>query len=302
MKIAISGHSGLVGAGLAHYLEPQGHEILPLVRKSGQPQQGIYWDPAAGFIDRAGLEGVEAVIHLAGENLSGYWTRAKKERILTSRREGTRLLSQALAGLHQPPKVLLSASAVGYYGDADDRELTESSKQGRGFLAEVCSGWESATDSARLAGIRVANSRFGIILDAKGGALAKLLPIMRSGLGGKLGNGKQYWSWIAMNDVYRSMSFILNHSALSGAVNITAPQPVTNAEFTRTLAKVLRRPAFFSVPAWALRLAMGEMAQEMLLNSSRVLPEKLLAAGFRFEQPDLDSALATIFKANQRID
>ena len=298
MKIAVTGAGGLVGSGLLPYLKEQGHEICPLVRRrDALAGQGIFWNPATGAIDRERLEGLDAVIHLAGENLSGYWSAAKKERIMSSRRDGTQLLSTALAGLQQPPKVLISASATGFYGDRGVTVLDESSEHGEGFLAEVCTAWEKAADSARSAGIRVVHSRFGIILDAKGGAMGKLLPLLRFGLGGKLGSGRQYWSWITIQDVHRALAFCLNEAGLEGAVNFTAPAPATNAEFTRTAAQFLHRPAFFIAPAFALRLLMGEMANEMLLSSARVLPEKLLAAGFQFAHPDLTSALPALIGA-----
>ncbi len=294
MKIAITGASGFIGSGLVAFLEQRGHEIFPLLRIQSGLRNAIYWNPTTGQIDSKGLEGLHAVIHLAGENLAGRWTEAKKARILASRTEGTRLLSQAIAGLRQPPLTCISASAVGYYGDAGETILTESAAPGKGFLAEVCREWEAATEPAKRAGIRVVNCRFGIILDSRGGALASLLPLFRAGLGGRLGHGKQHWSWISLHDVQRALEFILHHDGLNDAVNITAPNPVNNAEFTRVLAKALHRPAFFTVPSWVLRLAMGEMAQEMLLSSSHVMPEKLLSAGFQFEHPDLGGALAAI--------
>ncbi len=292
MKIAITGATGLVGKGLVRHLEQQGHEIHPMVRRKGdQTGRGIYWDPGKGEIDSAALEGMDAVIHLAGENLSGYWTAAKKERIMASRRDGTRLLSSVLAGLKQRPTLLISTSATGFYGDRGDTILDESAGSGKGFLAEVCLAWEKAADPAREAGIRVVHSRFGIILDPRGGALGKLLPLLRAGMGGRLGSGRQYWSWITMHDIHRALSFCLKQPGLAGAVNFTAPEPSTNTEFTKAAARFLHRPAVFAAPAFALRLALGEMADEMLLGSARVLPQKLLAAGFHFEHPDLAAAL-----------
>lgn len=295
MKIAITGASGLVGSGLMHYLKALGHELYPLVRKIGNnSHRDIYWNFAAGEIDSGALEGLDAVIHLAGENLTGYWTRAKKERILSSRRDGTRFLAEAVAGLKNPPRVFVSASAIGFYGDRGDIQLDESTPLGRGFLADVCAEWEAAAEPARQAGIRVVHPRFGIILDKNGGALAKLLPLLRWGLGGKLGRGHQYWSWITMQDVHRGLAFVLEQPQLSGAFNFTAPAPVSNAVFTKEAARLLHRPAFFTVPAFVLRTVMGEMAQEMLLNSARVVPGRLLEAGFQFEHPDLGTALEEI--------
>jgi uncharacterized protein (TIGR01777 family) len=292
MKIAITGAGGLVGAGLVRQLSAAGHELYPLVRsRPDRSGRAIGWNPATGEIDRSRLEGIDAVIHLAGENLAGYWTRAKKEQIMASRREGTRLLSDTLAGLHHSPQVLLCASATGYYGDRGSERLDESSPRGSGFLADVCAEWEAAAEPARRAGIRTLHARLGIILDPRGGALGRLLPLLRLGLGGKLGSGRQIWSWITMNDVHRAITFLLDRPALSGPVNLTAPAPVTNAEFTRTIAKFLHRPALFTAPAFALRLFLGDMAREMLLSGAQVLPRKLLDAGFIFEQPDLAAAL-----------
>lgn len=299
MKIAITGATGLVGAGLVRCLTRQGHEIHPLVRRSPQAAaHEIFWDPQKDEIDHAALEGMDAVIHLAGENLTGYWSAAKKERIMTSRSLGTRLISQALAVLHHKPGILISASAIGFYGDRGAESLDESSPHGEGFLADVCMEWETAAAPAREAGIRVLHSRFGIILDPGGGALARLLPLLRLGLGGRLGSGRQYWSWITMQDVHSALAFCLEHPDLEGAVNFTAPAPATNAEFTRSAAQFLHRPAFFAVPAFALRLVMGEMAQEILLSSTRAEPKKLLASGFRFDHTDLRAAFAAVLGPN----
>lgn len=295
MKIVLSGASGLVGSGLVRHLQQDGAEIHPLVRRrTAAGSTGIYWDPSAGEIEADRLEGMEAVIHLAGENLAGLWTAGKKRRISTSRVEGTRLLSEALAGLKNPPRLLLCASAVGFYGSRGDMVVDEDSPQGEGFLAELCRAWEAAADPARQAGIRVVHSRFGLILDPAGGALGPLLPLLRLGLGGPLGNGRQYWSWVAMQDVHRALAFILHQESISGAVNITAPAPVTNREFIRAAARQLHRPAFLPAPAFALRLLLGQMADEMLLSSSRVAPQKLLQAGFSFTYPELKAALAAI--------
>lgn len=295
MKIALSGARGLVGSGLVRHLRQEGMEIYPLVRRRAAGESAeIFWDPVAGEIEADRLEGMDAVIHLAGENLAGLWTAGKKRRIITSRVEGTRLLSEALAGLKNPPRLLLCASAVGFYGSRGDAVVDEDTPQGQGFLADLCRAWEAAADPARMAGIRVVHSRFGLILDPAGGALGPLLPLLRLGLGGPLGSGRQYWSWVAMQDVHRALAFILRQETLAGAVNITAPAPVTNREFIRAAARQLHRPAFVPAPAFALRLLLGQMADEMLLSSARVAPKKLLEAGFSFTYPELTSALAAI--------
>jgi len=297
MKIALSGARGFIGQGLSNYLQKAEHTLYPLVRHHPvRSDREIYWDPALGAIDRDRLEGFDAVIHLAGENLSGYWTSRKKKEIIKSRRDGTMLLSRALADLNQPPSVLVCASAIGYYGHRGEEELSESSSRGKGFLADVCSEWEAAADSARSAGIRVAHCRFGIILDPAGGALARLLPLLRLGLAGRLGSGRQYWSWISLEEVHRALVFVLQQPTLSGPINFTAPQPVTNAEFTKAAAQILHRPAFLAAPSFALRLVLGEMAQEMLLSSARVMPAKLLAAGYPFQHAEIISTLRSILK------
>ncbi len=301
MKLVLSGASGLVGKGLKRHLAQQGHEIHALVRRAAlNAQNEIYWNPDEDQIDGSALEGMDGVIHLAGENLSGYWTAAKKARILSSRKNGTALLSRCLVNLQRPPNVFISASAVGYYGDRGDAALDESAGPGKGFLADVCVEWENAAQPAAKAGIRLIHSRFGIILDSGGGALARLLPVLRCGLGGKLGHGRQYWSWITAHDVHRAIAFLLLHSDLAGPVNLTAPQPVSNAVFTRLMAQGLHRPSVFAAPAFALRLVMGEMAQEMLLSSARALPAKLLAGGFRFDQPDLASAVPVVLAKTKK--
>jgi uncharacterized protein (TIGR01777 family) len=228
------------------------------------------------------LEGLDAVVHLAGENVAGRWTRAKKARIRDSRVRGTRLLAEALARSRRPPKVLACASAVAYYGDRGEEVLRESSPPGRGFLAEVCRAWESATAPAAERGIRVVNLRFGLVLSRAGGALGRMLPVFRVGLGGRLGDGRQYWSWVALDDCVAAIGHALASQGLAGGVNVVAPHPVTNAELTAALGGVLSRPAPLAVPAFAARLAFGEMAREVLLASARVEPARLLAGGFRF--------------------
>lgn len=292
MRVLISGSRGLVGSALTASLTAEGHQVVRLVHGEGRPEgDRIPWDPAAGTLDAGALEGMDAAVHLAGESLSGAWTKARKAAIVESRVAGTRLLSSALAGLSNPPKVLLSASATGYYGNRGDEVLTEESPSGAGFLAELCREWEAATQPVSAAGIRVVHPRFGMILSADGGALPTMLTPFRLGLGGRLGSGRQWMSWIALDDVVGGLQHALATEALQGPVNFGSPKPVTNAEFTRTLAGVLGRPAFLRVPATALRLALGDMADEVLLTSQRMQPAKLLQSGYAFRFPELEGAL-----------
>src|SRR4051794_18787947 len=293
LHVAVTGASGLIGSAVTRRLTSTGHRVSRLVRH--QPRAGeIFWDPEGGALDRRSLEGVDAVIHLAGENVGARWTSARKARIRSSRVAGTRLLAETLAGLQRPPKVLISASAVGIYGNRGDEVLTEQSPPGnrdRDFLVSVTEEWERAADPARAEGIRVVHPRFGIVLSPAGGALRKLLLPFRVGLGGRLGCGSQWMSWISIDDVVEALLHVLANDGLEGPVNVTAPEPLTNAEFSRTLARVLSRPAVFPVPAAALRLLLGEMAGGTILSSARVLPRRLLQSGFSFARPDLESAL-----------
>ncbi len=293
MKVLLSGSSGLVGSALVPFLTGGGHEVVRLVRSEpGRETSEVRWDPEAGEINKAGLEGVDAAVHLAGESIAaGRWTAARKARILESRVKGTQLLAESLAGLEAPPKALVSASAVGYYGDRGEEALTEDSGSGSAFLSEVCRQWEAATEPAARAGIRVVNLRFGVILASAGGALPRLLTPFRLGVGGRLGSGKQFMSWIALDDVVGAILHALTTETIQGPVNAVAPQSVTNREFTKTLGRILGRPTLFPMPACAARLAFGEMADELLLASQRVEPAKLLASGYRFRFPDLESAL-----------
>jgi uncharacterized protein (TIGR01777 family) len=291
--VAVTGASGLVGAGLRPALAAQGHAVLPLVR-GGAPAPGervVRWDPAAGTLAAADLEGVDAVVHLAGEGIAGRWTAAKKARIRDSRLRSTALLAGTLARLARPPRVLVSASAIGWYGDRGDEVLTEASPAGAGFLAEVCREWEAAAGPAALVGIRVVHLRIGMALSRRGGGLAALLPAFRLGLGGPIGRGAQWMSWIALDDLVGAIVHALGADTLAGPVNAVAPHPVTNREFTRTLARVLRRPAFLPFPTLAARLLLGEMADALLLASTRVLPLRLTASGYAFEHPELRGAL-----------
>jgi uncharacterized protein (TIGR01777 family) len=291
-RIALSGASGLVGAALRVFLSTGGHTVLPLVRRA--PRVGtneILFDPQQGKIDAAALEGTDAVVHLAGESISSRWTQAKKERIRRSRFDGTRLVADALANLARPPRVLVSASAIGYYGDRGEETLEETSAPGRGFLPEICEGWEAATLAAERRGIRVVRLRIGIVLGAAGGALGKMSVPFRFGVGGKIGDGRHWMSWIALDDLLGAILFSIASDTLAGPVNAVGPAPVRNDEFARTLARVLHRPALVPLPALAVRAIFGRMGEEVLLSSMRVLPTRLERAGFRFRHPTLEDAL-----------
>jgi uncharacterized protein (TIGR01777 family) len=289
-RIALSGSSGLLGGLLAAALAAEGHRVLRLVR--GHAREGeIAWDPAGGRLDPAALAGLDAFVHLSGEPVAGVrWTAARKREIVASRVASTGLVARTVAEL-RPRPALLCASAIGYYGDRGGEWLEETSPAGQGFLAGVCAEWERACEPARAAGTRVVNLRLGVVLDPRGGALAPLALQHRLGLGGRVGSGTQYVSWISGRDVCAAVRHILVSPALVGPVNLVAPQPVTNAELSAALARVLRRPAFLPVPAALVRLAFGEAADDMLLASQRVRPAKLLASGFQFQDPELEPAL-----------
>lgn len=291
-RIAMTGASGLVGSALISALEPVGSEIIRLVRRQRLDSMlELYWDPHEGFITPERLNGVEAMVHLAGESITGRWTSAKKLRIHRSRVEGTRTLCQALAKLEAPPRVLVCASAIGFYGDRGDETLDESSPAGTGFLAGVCQEWEAATEAAASAGIRVVHLRLGMVVSRRGGALKAMLLPFKMGVGGRVGSGKQYWSWIHLDDVVGAIHHAMTREELSGPVNAVSPRPATNAEFTAILGRVLRRPTLFPMPAFAARMALGEMADELLLTSARVLPRKLQRSAYAFRQPELEDAL-----------
>ncbi len=296
MRIAISGATGLVGSELTKALQTAGSEVTRLVRKNPGATD-ILWNPSETSFDAESLGECQAVVHLAGENIAtGRWTPDKKNRIRESRVHSTRLLAESLAKLKQKPPVFLCASAIGYYGDAGDALQTESSPAGDDFLAEVCAAWEAATAPARDAGIRVVNLRIGVVLSDQGGALAKMLTPFRLGLGGRVGSGKQYMSWIALPDLVGAIRHAIHTGAVSGPLNGVAPAPVTNSEFTRTLGKVLGRPTLFPMPAFMARLMFGEMAEALLLSSTRVSAEKLEQSGYRFEFPDLEAALRGVIE------
>ncbi len=294
-KILVSGVSGPIGAALLPSLNSQGYKVTRLVRGVASGEDRIPWNPGQP-LDPKSVCGFDAVIHLAGEAVVGRWTESKKARIRDSRVLGTRHLAEALAKATQSPSVLISASAVGYYGDRGEEVLREDSLPGSGFLAEVCREWEAAAKPAAAAGIRTVQIRIGLVLSQVGGALQKMLPPFRMGLGGNMGNGRQWWSWIDVQDIAGAIHYIMKTESLQGPVNFVAPRPVTNAEFTKTLAAVLSRPAIFPMPAFAARLAFGQMADELLLASQRVEPAKLLASGYKFKHPELTPALQDILK------
>lgn len=291
MNVLVTGASGLVGRAVRAYLQARGHRVVPLQRhraEAGAP----WWDPAAGAIDLAPGGPWEGVVHLAGESIAGgRWTAARKARIRDSRVRGTELLSRALAAGGAPPAVLVSASAIGFYGDRGDAVLDEGAAPGAGFLCNVCRAWEAAAAPAAAAGIRVVHPRIGLVLARDGGALPRMVTPFRLGLGGILGGGRQYMSWVTLRDLLAILEQALTDPRLAGPVNAVAPGAVTNREFTRSLGRVLGRPALLPAPAWALRLALGEMADALLLASARVSPGRLLAANFAFRDPELDPAL-----------
>lgn len=286
----------MIGRALVTRLEAEGRRVYALGRE--KEGRGPWWDPESGTIDFGDLDEVNAVVHLAGENIAqGRWTRSKKERIRQSRIEGTRLLVQALKALSPRPGTLISASAVGLYGDRGEELLNEQSEPGSGFLASVCQEWEAETAPAAASGIRVVLARFGVVLSAEGGAIRSIQRPFRLGLGGVIGPGTQYLSWITAEDVAAILQFFLDDPSISGPVNVVSPNPVTNREFTKALGRALRRPTILPMPAFAARLLLGEVADELLLSSARVAPDKLLSAGYKFKHPDLDAALEHLFRS-----
>lgn len=290
MNVLISGATGLIGSALVPELEANGHTITRLSR-SRSGANTFRWDPSAGTIE-GDLEGTEAVVHLAGESIAqGRWSPDKKRRILDSRVQGTRLVAERIAALSTPPKVMVSTSAVGYYGDRGDEVLTEESTPGEDFLARVCREWEAAAEPARRAGIRVVHPRLGIVLSPQGGALGTTLPIFKLGGGGKIGSGRQWWSWVTLADVVGSIVHSLTEETVEGPVNVGSPNPMTNAEYTKVLGKVLGRPTILPLPAPAARIMLGEVADALLLASQRMQPAKLEATGYSFRHPRLEGAL-----------
>jgi hypothetical protein len=294
--VGVTGARGLIGSALVRALEAGGEEVSRFVRLPEPPGPGdVGWNPATGAL-RGDLDALHAVVHLAGENVgAARWTRAFKARVRASRIDPTRRLCESLARASRRPSVVVCASALGYYGDRGDAWLDEDSGPGEGFLPELCRDWEAATAPAREAGIRVVNLRIGVVLDPRGGALARILPLFRAGLGGAVGGGAQYVSWVTLRDVVGAIRHVLDHSGVAGPVNAVAPRPVTQAELARALARALHRPAFLPTPAWVVRLARGEQGEALLLASARIRPARLLASGYRFADPELGPALAHLF-------
>ncbi|MER7112462.1 TIGR01777 family oxidoreductase [Streptomyces sp. NPDC000229] len=292
-RIAVTGSSGLIGTALVRSLRADGHEVLRLVRRPARSGDEVEWDPKRQYVDVAGLVGCDAVVHLAGAGVGERrWNEAYKQEIRDSRVLGTAAIAEAVASLDTPPKVLLCGTALGYYGDTGSRAVDETAPAGDGFLPSVCVEWEEAAAAAAEAGIRVAYARTGLVVAREGGAWGRLFPLFRAGLGGRLGNGEQYWSFISLHDEVAALRHILDTESLAGPVNLTAPDPVTNREVTTAMARVLRRPAFLHVPAPALRVALGDFASDVL-GSQRVLPSRLLDSGFRFAFPTIDTAIAS---------
>jgi hypothetical protein len=296
MRIGITGSSGLIGQALLPVLKAAGHEVIPLVRRP--PKQGeVEWDPARLRLNPGDLAGIEGAINLAGENIATRWTDENKRKIRESRINGTTLLAETMAALSPRPRVLISVSAVGFYGDRGDEALTEESAAGQGFLPALALAWEASAQPASAAGIRVVVPRMGIVLSQQGGALRKMLPPFKLGVAGRLGSGRQWMSWIAIDDVVAAMLRMLGDDSLRGPVNLTAPTPVRNSEFTTRLGNVLHRPTLFPVPKAALRVLYGkEMPEEALLASARVVPQRLLDTGFQFRYPELEPALKHVLR------
>lgn len=290
-RIAVTGASGLIGSALVTFLRGQGHSVVPVSRRDAVTPDVVHWDPGRGILDARALDGVDAIVHLAGERVDERWTASHKRAILESRISGTTLIAQVAAAICPRPQVLILASAVGYYGDRGDAVVDEETGPGVGFLATVVRKWEAAAEPARAAGIRTVHTRFGLVLHRSGGALARLLPPFELGAGGKIAHGTQWMSWIARDDAISAISFALTTPSLHGPVNVTAPNPVTNSEFAKTLGRVLHRPAFATIPAFAVRLIYGELADEALLAGQRVLPHALERSGFAFQYPALEPAL-----------
>ncbi len=294
MNILITGSSGLIGTHLMDVLTSNDHKVLRMLR-SHPDEQAFYWDPSAGIIKMDDSIDIDAVINLAGPSISdGRWSEKRKKLILDSRVDGTRLLSDTLAAMHNKPKVFISGSAIGYYGDTGDQVVDEDSEPGSGFLAEVAWQWEEATRTASEAGIRTVNIRTGVVLSPEGGMLAKLLLPFKMGLGGIIGSGQQYLSWVSLNEVVNMIHFILENESIAGPVNLVSKQPVTNHTFTKTLGSVLKRPTFIPLPAYVVKLAFGEMGEELLLSGARVLPNRLIEGGYNFKDVDLKSTLASL--------
>lgn len=290
--VVITGASGLIGTKLTKAFEADGKRVLRAVRRPAKTDQEVSWDPANGTIERDKLEGVEAVVHLAGAGIAAKrWTESYKKTILESRVQGTTLIAETIASLENKPRVFACASAIGYYGDRGNTELDENATSGEGYLPDVCVEWEKSCEAALAAGIRTVNMRIGVVLSTEGGALKEMLMPFKLGGGGILGNGKQYFSWIELDDIVRAMQFVVGNESLSGPVNLVSPNPVTNREYTKTLGRVLSRPTILPMPAFAARLLFGEMADALLLASTRVVPSELTQAGFNYQHAELEPAL-----------
>ncbi len=294
MKVLVSGATGFIGKPLVAKLRERGDEVKILTR-GPDSDDAIHWDPAAGELDSAAVGGFDAIVHLAGESIAGLWTAGKKRSIIESRREGTKLLAQAAADASPTPGVFVSSSAIGFYGSRGDEVLTEDSANGEGFLAEVVKVWEESSQPAREAGIRTVNLRLGLVLADGGGMMAKVKPLFKLGGGGKLGSGDQWWSWVTLDDVVGAFVHVIDTPTMNGPFNVAAPNPVTNADFTKELGKALHRPTFLPAPRFALKLTAGEMADEMLLASQRADASKLSASGFAFRDSELPEALERLF-------
>lgn len=292
MKIAVAGSSGMVGSILVPFLRAEGHQVKKLVRRKIRAEDEIFWNPESGDIDLVALEGYDAIINLAGENLgNGRWTEEKKTQIVDSRLKSTKTLCAGLVRLKFPPKVLLNASAIGYYGNQGSQVVNENSPNGTGFLAQLCREWEESTKIAERQGIRVVLLRFGAVQCVRGGMLRKMLTPFKLGLGGVMGSGDQYLSWITIDDVLESIQYLLTHESIKGPVNLVTPQPITNRLYTRTLGRVLRRPTILSVPSFLVKWVFGEMGTELILASTRVMPTRLMQSGYSFHYPELRGAL-----------
>ena len=296
MRVAVTGASGLIGAALVSHLQARGDQVIRLVRREPAQPDEVRWDPATRDVDLAGLAGTDAVVHLAGAGVGDHrWTEAYKREILDSRVNGTLAIAQAVAALDPMPRVLVSGSAMGYYGDRGDEWLSEDSAAGAGFLADVVTAWEGAADAARAAGIRVAHPRTSLVMSPSGGAFGRLLPLVRLGLGGPLGSGQQWWSWITLPDEVRAITFLIDND-VSGPVNLASAQPLRQREIVAALGRAARRPTLLPAPAFALRLALGEFAGD-ILASARLKPAVLAAAGFTFDHPDFAAAAAWVLQA-----
>ena len=295
LRVAITGATGLLGSALSRHLRAAGDTVVPITRtRDGAGPEAVRWDPERGELDPASLEGIDAIVHLAGENIAQRWSDAAKREIRESRVRGTKLIARAIVAMDRAPRVWLSGSAIGIYGDRGTELLDESSAPGTGFLADVVQAWEGATESVQRGDVRVAHLRSGLVLDAHGGALAKMLPPFRLGLGGRIGSGEQMMSWIEIGDWVRAVEKLLRTPLVKGPVNLVSPSPVSNAEFSATIGHVLGKPAALTVPEFAIRLALGEMGEEVLLAGQRVVPTRLLGAGFEFAYPTLDPALRAV--------